>query len=315
MSNPDVGQQKSSSLGNWVLGARPKTLPAAVVPVAVGTASSAVLANRAISEAAVAGETVIIWWRAIAAMIVALALQIATNYANDYSDGVRGTDEGRSGPLRLVGSGAVEAKAVKRAAILWFAIAGFVGLVLSLAAGPELLLVGAASIAAGWFYTGGKNPYGYLGFGELFVFVFFGLVATLGSAYVQPGGINATSWLVAVVSGIFSCALLVTNNLRDIPTDQVSNKKTLAVRLGDSKTRQLFIAMLVVAVVLSLVVSARHIFAVLGLVCVVPCVRAQQVAASKAIGKELIPALVYTSKAQLCWGVGTTVGFAAHLFL
>jgi len=166
------------------VGARPKTLPAAIVPVAVGTAA---VANSGF-----------IWWRALAAMVVALALQVATNYANDYSDGVRGTDDDRVGPLRLVGSGAASPGSVKRAMLFAFGVAGVVGLALSIAVNPWLLAVGAASIAAGWFYTGGSNPYGYIGLGEVFVFVFFGVVATVGSAYVQTesiSGVAAVHWL------------------------------------------------------------------------------------------------------------------------
>ena len=186
----------------WLAGARPKTLPAAIVPVAVGTA-------------AVALETFILW-RAVAAIVVALALQVATNYANDYSDGVRGTDDDRVGPLRLVGSGAASPGAVKKAIFASFGVAAVVGLILSLAVNPWLLVVGLASIAAGWFYTGGSKPYGYLGLGEVFVFVFFGVVATVGSAYVQTETISGLALILSVPVGVFATALLVINNLRDL---------------------------------------------------------------------------------------------------
>src|SRR5690606_25309580 len=222
---------------NWVAGARPRTLPAAVVPVLVGTACAA-------------GRTDVIAWRALAAGVVALALQVATNYANDYSDGVRGTDSGarRVGPVRLVGSGLETPGAVKRAALLSFLVAGVAGLALAVAVGPQLLAVGAAAMAAGWFYTGGPRPYGYLGLGEAFVFAFFGVVATAGSAYVQE---ESLSWLAlgaSVPVGLLATALLVVNNLRDIPGDAASGKRTLAVRLGDARTRWLYVGLLTGAV-------------------------------------------------------------------
>jgi 1,4-dihydroxy-2-naphthoate octaprenyltransferase len=178
----------------WVAGARPRTLPAAVVPVAVGTAAAV----------GVSGSSGIVWWRAAAAMVVALALQVATNYVNDYADGQRGTDSGRVGPLRLVGSGLATTGEVKRAALVAFAVAGVAGGALALAVGPELLVVGAVSMVAGWAYTGGPKPYGYLGLGELFVFVFFGLVATAGSTYVQVEELTGLSLVAAVPPGVLS---------------------------------------------------------------------------------------------------------------
>jgi 1,4-dihydroxy-2-naphthoate octaprenyltransferase len=221
---------------SWLAGARPRTLPAAVVPVLVGTACAA-------------GDADVIAWRALAAGVVALALQVGTNYANDYSDGVRGTDDPgrRVGPVRLVGWGLQPARSVKIAALLSFLVAGLAGLALAIAVGPELVAVGAAAIAAGWFYTGGSHPYGYYGFGELFVFVFFGLVATIGSTYVQTESLTALSAVAAVPVGLLATALLVVNNLRDIPGDTTSGKRTLAVRLGDRRTRALYVGMLVAA--------------------------------------------------------------------
>jgi 1,4-dihydroxy-2-naphthoate polyprenyltransferase len=220
----------------WVAGARPPTLPAAVVPVAVGVACAA-------------QPGPVIAWRAVAAGAVALLLQVGTNYANDYSDGVRGTDDParRVGPVRLVGWGLRAPGAVKRAALLCFAGAGVAGSALALAVGPELLAVGAAAIAAGWFYTGGSHPYGYYGFGELFVFVFFGVVATVGSTYVQHEELTALSLLASLPVGFLATALLVVNNLRDIPGDTVAGKRTLAVRLGDQRTRVLYTVLLVLA--------------------------------------------------------------------
>ena len=259
--------------------------------------------------AAVDGSATI-WWRAGCALIVALALQIATNYANDYSDGIRGTDDDRSGPLRLVGSGLVDAKKVKLAAFGWFGAAAVSGLALVIAVGPELIAVGVASILAGWFYTGGKNPYGYLGLGEVFVFVFFGIVATVGSAYIQPGGWSGLAWLVAVAVGCLATALLVTNNLRDIPTDRETNKITLAVRLGDQRTRWLFVALLLAPFAIAVIIAIGRppvwmTFAALPL-----CGLAIKPVLANAEGRELIPVLEATGKIQLLYGVLLTVGLA-----
>ncbi len=221
--------QHRPTLGEWVAGARPRTLPAALVPVAVGIALAAALASVA-------------WWRAALALVVSLAIQIGTNYANDYSDGVRGTDEARVGPVRLVAGGLARPGAVRAAAAASFGVAGAAGLALAIAVSPWLILVGAACIAAGWFYTGGPRPYGYAGYGELFVFVFFGLVATAGTAYVCAGRFEWPSVVAGVPVGLFAVALLVVNNLRDIATDARSGKRTLAVRIGDGHTRVLYAA-------------------------------------------------------------------------
>lgn len=287
-----------TTAAQWLAGARVKTLPAAVVPVAVGTAA----ARADLAE--------VIWWRAAAALVVALALQIATNYANDYSDGIRGTDDDRSGPMRLVGSGAASPKAVKRAAVAWFGVAGVVGLALAAAAGWELLIVGAAAIAAGWFYTGGSNPYGYLGLGEVFVFVFFGVVATVGSAYVQPAGLSAAGWVASVGVGALATALLVANNLRDIPTDAESGKQTLAVRMGAPATRVFFAGLHVVAFVAAalVVVVASRPWALLALAAVPMSVQAIRPVLNGAVGRALIPALERTGKAQLVYGLLLAAG-------
>ena len=178
-------------------------------------------------------------WRAAAALVVALAIQVGTNYANDYADGVRGTDDARVGPLRLVASGLATPVAVRRAALAAFGVAAVAGLALAVAVGPQLLVVGALSFAAGWFYTGGPKPYGYIGLGEVFVFVFFGVVATVGSAYVQTEHLHRLEFAAAVPVGLLAVALLVVNNLRDIPGDTAAGKRTLAVRLGDARTRLL----------------------------------------------------------------------------
>ncbi len=280
----------------WLAGARPKTLPAAVVPVIVGTAAVA--------------DDAFVAWRFVAAMVVALALQVATNYANDYSDGIRGTDDDRVGPLRLVGSGLVPAAQVKRAVIMSFAVAAVAGLTLVLAVSPWLLLVGVASILAGWFYTGGSNPYGYLGLGELFVFVFFGLVATIGSAFVQ---IETWSWLSAVLAvpvGVFATALLIVNNLRDRVGDAASGKRTVAVRIGDRATRILYSVALIGAFVVIAVtaVSVDRIGILLGGVGLVAAVPAIGAVLGGATGRALIPVLEATGRTQLLAGVGLALG-------
>ena len=211
------------NIRHWVAGARPRTLPAAVVPVAIG-------AGAAVGAGSVA------WWRVALAMVVSLALQVGVNYANDYSDGVRGTDDVRVGPVRLVASGLAAPSAVKRAAFLSFGVAAAAGLVLAASTSWWLIAVGVAAIAAAWGYTGGPRPYGYAGLGELFVFVFFGLVATVGTTYVAIEKITGPSIVMGAAAGSLSCALLVVNNLRDIPTDTAVGKRTLAVRLGDGRT-------------------------------------------------------------------------------
>ena len=218
---------------DWVAGARPRTLPASLAPVLAGTATAA--------RPGFGWGQGLIWWRLAMALVVALALQVGVNYANDYSDGVRGTDdERRVGPRRLVGSGLAAPGAVRRAAALAGLVAGGAGLALAAAAGWELLVVGAACLGAGWFYSGGRRPYGYRGWGEVGVFVFFGFVAAVGSAYVQLEAITARSIWVGVGCGCLSCALLVANNLRDIAGDAAAGKRTLAVRLGSERTRLLY---------------------------------------------------------------------------
>ena len=284
----------------WVAGARVRTLPAAVVPVLVGTAAA-----RGVDGPLVA-------WRAVAAGVVALALQVATNYANDYSDGIRGTDDpgARVGPVRLVGWGLKPPKAVKRAAILCFAVAGVAGLALALAVGWELLVVGVACIAAGWFYTGGSRPYGYLGLGEVFVFVFFGVVATVGSTYVQVEQITALSVVASVPVGLLATALLVTNNLRDIPGDRVAGKQTLAVRLGDARTRNLYIAMLAVAFAFVPLLALARTAALLALPVAAAARTPVRRIRAGARGPELIPVLVGTGTVQLVFGVLLAIGLA-----
>lgn len=285
----------------WVAGARPRTLPAAVVPVAVGTAAAVGRVDGGL-----------IWWRAAAALIVALAIQVGTNYANDYSDGIRGTDsEARVGPMRLVGSGAAAPAAVKRAALLSFGVAAIAGLALTVVVGPILLLVGALSFAAGWFYTGGPRPYGYAGLGEVFVFVFFGLVATVGSAYVQTEHLFWLAFGVAVPVGLLATALLVVNNLRDIPSDTEAGKRTLAVKLGDLRTRWLYVLLLVGAFLCLIPVAGLAAigatFAFIG----IPFARKPvERVLGGATGPDLIPVLGATGRVQMIFGALLTIGLA-----
>ena len=284
-------------MNRWVAGARPRTLPAAVVPVAVGTACA---------QAELRGNVTA--WRVAAALAVALALQIGTNYANDYSDGVRGTDDVRVGPVRLVASGLAAPAAVRRAAFAAFGVAAVAGLALTVAVGPQLLLVGALSIAAGWFYTGGPRPYGYAGLGELFVFVFFGLVATVGSAYVQTGHLHRLEFAAAVPVGLLAVALLVVNNLRDIPGDSVAGKRTLAVRLGDARTRMLYVGCEVVAFASLLVVAVERTGALLGLLALPLAGLPARRVLRGAKGPKLIAVLGETGRLQLALGALLAAG-------
>ena len=283
-------------MNRWLLGARPRTLPAAVVPVALGAASAV-------------GEADPVWWRVAPALIVSLALQVGVNYANDYSDGVRGTDEVRVGPVRLVASGLAAPGAVKRAALAAFGVAAVAGLLLASGTSWWLLVVGAAAMLAGWGYTGGPKPYGYLGLGEVFVFVFFGLVATAGTTYVVCQRLTSVAWLAGCLAGCLACALLVVNNLRDIPTDREVGKRTLAVRLGDRLTRTFYFGLLAAAMVLvaALALTGRPL-AALGLggaLVAVPAIRAIRGGAK---GAALIPVLGATGKVQLATGFLTAVG-------
>ena len=292
------------SLGHWIAGARPRTLPAAIVPVLVGTAC-------AVHDTGDWNHGVVVW-RALAALIVSLAIQVGTNYANDYSDGVRGTDAVRVGPVRLVASGLASASAVKRAAFVSFAIAAVAGLALAAVAGWWLIAVGAAAFLAGWFYTGGPRPYGYSGFGELFVFVFFGLVATVGSTYVQLEKITGLSIAAAIPVGLVPTALLVTNNLRDVPTDRAAGKKTLAVRIGDRATRVLYVAIIVAVFAMVVAIAAvDRPWAALALIGAVVAVQPVRAVRSGATGRALIPVLGATGRTQLVMGLLLAAGIAA----
>jgi 1,4-dihydroxy-2-naphthoate octaprenyltransferase len=280
----------------WVLGARPRTLPAAIVPVLVGAAC----ANAAEQP---------IWWRMALTVVVSLALQVGVNYANDYSDGVKGTDNVRVGPLRLVGSGAASAKSVKRAAFLMFFIAAVAGLVLALLTSLWLIVVGAAAIVAAWTYTGGPRPYGYAGLGEVFVFVFFGLVATMGTEFAVAEQITLNGFVASIAVGCLACSLLVINNLRDIPGDTVANKRTLAVKLGDINTRKLFAALAAsAALTIGMTAITSGVYAISGLIGVIALRPALNDVARGAKGKDLIPVLGAVGRAQMIMGVTFSVG-------
>lgn len=281
----------------WVVGARPRTLSAAVVPVLVGTAVASTRGG-------------VVWWRGGAALAVALALQVGTNYANDYGDGVRGTDDTRVGPLRLVASGSASAAAVRRAALAAFGVAAAVGLVLSVVVDLRLLLVGAAALAAGWLYTGGPRPYGYAGWGEAFVFVFFGVVAVCGTAFVHVERVPGLALVASVPVGLLATALLVVNNLRDIPGDTAAGKQTLAVRIGDDATRLSYATCIVLAFVLVLPVSLLRAGALLAFLTVPLAVRPVRAVLSGEAGAGLVAVLGATGRLQLAFGVLFAAGIA-----
>ena len=292
-----------ATLNEWVQGARPKTLPAAIAPVAVGTGAAYAVgkANPGL---------------AVLALFVSLFLQIGVNYANDYSDGIRGTDAERVGPVRLVGQGLARPRNVKIAAFLCFALAAYVGLCLvTLADTPWLLLIGVAAIIAAWKYTGGKNPYGYLGLGEVFVFIFFGLVAVLGTTYTQAKTVTPAAIAGAIGVGAVACAILVTNNLRDIPGDTESGKRTLAVRLGDKATRVFYLILMLTSVVAAGVAAIFHPYAAVGLIAVLAAIPPVIRVMRGAKGRDLIPALAGTGRYQLLYGLLLGGGmYAQHFF-
>ena len=282
-------------MNKWIIGARVKTLPAAISPVLVGTAL-AIEVN---------------WVNALLALIVSLALQISVNYANDYSDGVRGTDSNRVGPIRLVGSGLASAKSVKQAMFISFGIAALAGLILALQSSYWLLLVGAISILAAWGYTGGKKPYGYFGFGEVSVFLFFGVVATVGSYYIQTQKISGQSVLLSIPVGALACAILVMNNLRDLPLDAQVGKRTFSVRIGDKNTRYFYVLLLVLAQVISAYAYTFNSYALLTLIWLPLTVKNCRLVLQGVTGKELIPLLISTARLQLL--LSFTLGIALFL--
>jgi 1,4-dihydroxy-2-naphthoate octaprenyltransferase len=286
-----------TTAAQWLEGARPRTLPAALAPVLVGAGAAALEGSfRPV--------------RAVLALVVALALQVGVNYANDYSDGVRGTDEHRVGPLRLVGSGVAAPVAVKAAALVCFAVAAVAGLVLSLLTTLWLVPLGALMIAAAWGYTGTASPYGYRGFGEVAVFVFFGLAAVLGTTYVQLERLTVPALLGGIGCGALACAILVTNNLRDVPTDAVVGKRTLAVVLGDPRTRVLYAGLVVTAFVVVVLLALVTPWALLALLAAPLAAGPLSRVRAGVGGRELVPVLAGTGKLQLVYGLLLAAGLA-----
>jgi 1,4-dihydroxy-2-naphthoate octaprenyltransferase len=278
-------------MNKWIAGARPKTLPAAIAPVAVGTALTGEDFDPIL---------------ALLALLVSLALQIGVNYANDYSDGVKGTDDNRVGPMRLVASGAAPAHQVKIAAYLALSSAAVFGLILALQTTLWFIAIGALAIAAAWGYTGWKKPYGYFGLGELAVFVFFGLVATMGTYFAQTGTLTFDSLLVAIPMGTLSCALLAINNLRDRAADELVGKRTLAVRLGDASARRAFVALLLIThISVLLLLKPWTLLTLLLLPMTYSLIKAIRSGAS---GAALIPLLAKTGKLQLRFAILLSIG-------
>ncbi|MGV1087467.1 MAG: 1,4-dihydroxy-2-naphthoate polyprenyltransferase [Mycobacterium sp.] len=288
-----------ASIAEWIEGARPRTLPNAVAPVIAGTGAAAWLGGA-------------VWWKAALALAVSLALIVGVNYANDYSDGIRGTDDERAGPLRLVGSKLATPRSVLTAAIVSLAVAAVSGLALAVLSAPWLIAVGAACIAGAWLYTGGSRPYGYAGLGEVAVFVFFGLVAVLGTQYTQALRVDLVGLALAVATGALSSAVLVANNLRDIPTDTTSGKVTLAVRLGDPRTRVLYQSLLALAGLLTVVLMAATPWCAAGLLAAPLAIRAAAPVRTGKVGRELIPVLRDTGLTMLVWSIAVAAALALH---
>ena len=278
-------------MNKWILGTRPRTLPAAIAPVVVATALVGADFN---------------WFRAALALKVAVWLQIGVNFANDYSDGVKGTDADRVGPIRLVASGLASARSVKAAALISFAIASVAGTWLALLTSPLLILVGIISIAAAWGYTGGKNPYGYKGLGELSVFLFFGVIATMGTYYAQTEELTLLSFIVSIPMGALSCAILSINNLRDRPKDELVGKLTVAVRIGDRNARRMYVALLILAhcaAIATLIPTA-----LLTLLALPMSLSISRQVLSGISGKELTPVLGKTGKLQMVFAILFAIG-------
>ena len=285
----------------WLAGTRPRTLPAAVVPVLIGS-----------GVAAGYGEFSL--WRAALALVVALALQIGVNFANDYSDGVRGSDsaERRVGPMRLVGSGLASPGQVKLAAFGCFFVACCAGLALAAVTSWWLVLAGALAVLAAWFYTGGSRPYGYHGFGEVSVFVFFGVAAVAGTAYVQMGRLSWLGLAASIPAGLLSCALLMVNNLRDIRSDGESGKRTLAVRIGDARSRSVYLLFLLVPFALAALIAFVRPFSLLMLLALPLALAPVRAVRGGASGPALIATLGQTGRLQLAFGLAFTIGLAIH---
>ncbi|MDO5635492.1 MAG: 1,4-dihydroxy-2-naphthoate polyprenyltransferase [Micrococcus sp.] len=287
-----------ATLAQWIEGARPRTLPAALAPVMVGTAAAHAAGRAELGLA-------------VLALLVALGFQVGVNYANDYSDGIRGTDDDRVGPVRLVGQGLAHPGDVKIAAYASFAVACIAGLALvALSNTLWLLLVGAAALWAAWNYTGGRSPYGYRGLGEVMVFVFFGLFAVLGTTYTQAHTLTLGAVGGAIGCGALACAILVTNNLRDVATDRAAGKRTSAVRLGPTRTRHLYVGLVALAFVAVLLAAFAHPWALLGLLALPLALRPVRLVLSRASGRALLPALAQTGLLQLGYAVALTLGLA-----
>ena len=278
-------------MNKWLLGARPRTLPAAIAPVVVATALVGADFN---------------WFRAALALKVAVWLQIGVNFANDYSDGVKGTDADRVGPIRLVASGLASAESVKAAAFISFGIASIAGVWLSYLTSPLLILVGIISIAAAWGYTGGKNPYGYKGLGELSVFLFFGVIATMGTYYAQTEQLTLLSFIVSIPMGALSCAILAINNLRDRPKDELVGKRTVAVRIGDRNARRMYVALLLLAHLAAIVTLVPTTLLTLAVLPMSLSISRQVL--SGISGKDLIPVLGRTAKLQMIFSILLAIG-------
>ena len=307
-----VATPKKSSFKIWIQGARPKTLPAAIAPVILGTtlALTQVLGIRNANGECVVLRHQLIFSFFILALIVGVALQIGVNYANDYSDGIKGSDANRVGPTRLVASGLATAKAVKRAAFISFGIAGVSGLILSInAKSMNLIYIGAIAIAAAWFYTGGKKPYGYQGFGEISVFLFFGLVATVGSYYIQTHNVTIQSYLCGAAMGFFAVSILLVNNLRDLDSDKLVGKNTLAVRLGDVRTRTLLVVFITMPYVIAILLVPTTPLVLLTFISLVLYYISVNMILTGATGKELVKVLTLFGLQQLSFAVLAALAF------
>ncbi|MFT4186275.1 MAG: 1,4-dihydroxy-2-naphthoate polyprenyltransferase [Micrococcaceae bacterium] len=293
MSQPTIAQ--------WIEGARLRTIPLSLAPVIAGSALAYEQGSFQLD-------------RALLCLFVALLLQVGVNYANDYSDGIKGTDDNRVGPLRLTGSGIAKPEQVKCAMYISFALAGLLGIILVVISGTWwMLIVGVISIAAAWGYTGGKKPYGYLGLGEIFVFVFFGLVATLGTQYVQSYRINELGVVLAISIGLFACAVLVANNLRDIPTDAEVGKNTLAVRLGEDNTRIMYLAMMIIPYLLiTIFVIIDTPWLALSYLSIVLAYQPCKIVLNQAKGLDLIPVLKLTGFVSVAYSLLVTLGLALN---
>ncbi len=285
-----VPHESSATAAHWLEGARPRTWANAFAPVIVASGVAAFHGG-------------FLWWKALLALVVAWALIIGVNYANDYSDGIRGTDEDRTGPLRLTGSGLAQPGEVKKAAFISFGIAGIAGLALSITSAWWLVAIGVICILGAWFYTGGSKPYGYMGLGEVAVFVFFGLVAVLGTEFTQRGAISWMGLAVAVGVGSISAGVNLANNIRDIPTDAETGKITLAVRLGDPGARRVYLLLVSMPFVMSVVISFTTLPALLGLIALPLVVLGARPILKGAVGRELIPVIGATGRAMAIWAL------------